>query len=140
MPFLDLLPQTPGLLPKWQLFVSTVALYNTVQCFCTSKLTRRVYNNAPVVTDLQVRTFGVWTITSAVVRFYAAYHITEKAVYDLALFTYLIAFGHFSSELLIFRTAKINPGIMSTFVFASLSLVWMLVQYDYYVGPPAYTP
>jgi hypothetical protein len=33
-----------------------------------------------IVTALQARTFAVWTLTSAVVRLYAAYHI-EKKVY-----------------------------------------------------------
>lgn len=31
------------------------------------------------VTPLQARTFGVWTLTSAVIRFYAAYNINNKA-------------------------------------------------------------
>lgn len=31
-----------------------------------------------VVTALQARTFAVWTLTSAIVRFYAAYHISDK--------------------------------------------------------------
>jgi hypothetical protein len=71
----------------------------------------------------------------------------------MALFTYLIAFGHFSSELLIFRTAKINPALLSPVIvscefvqpiFVALkmnvqsnpeatSLIWMLSQYDFYV-------
>ena len=42
-----------------------------------------------------------------------------SSIYDMTLFTYLFAFGHFSSELLIFRTAKINPGVMSPVVVAS---------------------
>lgn len=36
----------------------------------------------------------------------------------MALFTYLIAFGHFSSELLLFRSAKINPGVLSPVIVA----------------------
>lgn len=41
------------------------------------------------------------------------------SVYDMALFTYLIAFGHFSSELLIFRTAGLNPGTISPVIVSS---------------------
>ncbi|KAL5486091.1 ERG28 [Sanghuangporus weigelae] len=133
MSLLHLLPQTPGLLPKWQLLVSTMALFNTVQCFTTTKLTRRLYAQAPIVTDLQARTFAIWTLASAIVRFYAAYNITDKAVYDITLFTYLLAFGHFSSEVFIYRTAKFFSPVLSTFVVASTSLVWMVLQYDYYV-------
>lgn len=41
----------------------------------------------------------------------------------MALFTYLIAFGHFSSELLIFRTANINPGVLSPVIVACEALI-----------------
>ncbi|KAG6836825.1 hypothetical protein H0H93_002671 [Arthromyces matolae] len=45
----------------------------------TLKLTRRIYNVKPnTVTALQARTFGAWTLTSAVIRLYAAYNIHNK--------------------------------------------------------------
>ncbi|KAH8117933.1 Erg28 like protein-domain-containing protein [Phellopilus nigrolimitatus] len=120
--FASFIPPTPGLLPKWQLLVAAFAVFNTVQNFVTLKFTKRIYNTAPAVTALQARTFAIWTLTSAIVRFYAAYHITDKLVYDMTLFTYLLAFGHFSSELLIFRTARVNPGVISPVIVASESL------------------
>ena len=40
------LPQSPGWLPHWQLFIAITALFNTIQNYTTLKLTRRVYNNA----------------------------------------------------------------------------------------------
>ncbi|KAF9450333.1 Erg28-like protein [Macrolepiota fuliginosa MF-IS2] len=124
-----------SLLGKWQLLVASAAVFNTVQNFMTLKLTRRIYNNVPSasVTALQARTFAVWTLTSAVVRFYAAFHIHEKAIYDMALLTYLIAFGHFSTEWFVFRTARINPGVLSPVFVSTLSLIWMINQYDFYV-------
>ncbi len=123
------------------------------------------------MTALQARTFAIWTLTSAVVRAYAAYNINEKqyvlsrftpwpmsvqtfilflSVYDMAFFTYLIAFGHFSSEFFIFRSVTVNPGSMSPVIVSSkpsfwllssltyrltsaLSLVWMFTQYEFYV-------
>ncbi|KAF7327628.1 Erg28-like protein [Mycena kentingensis (nom. inval.)] len=129
------LPQGPGWLPTWQLVVSVMAVFNSAQNFATLKLTRRIYNNVPPasVTSLQARTFAAWTITSAVVRGYAAYHLRQKIVYDMTLFTYLIAFGHFASELLIFRTATPNAGVLSPVVVSTTSLIWMFSQYDYYV-------
>lgn len=41
------LPQTPGLLPKWQLIVAVMAVFNCVQNFVTLKLTRRIYDKVP---------------------------------------------------------------------------------------------
>lgn len=92
----------------------------------------------PAVTALQARTFAVWTLTSAVVRAYAAYNINNKmsvippssnarrsplaSIYDMAFLTYLIAFAHFSSELLIFRTASINVAVLSPVIVSSMSI------------------
>ncbi|THH12719.1 hypothetical protein EW146_g7435 [Bondarzewia mesenterica] len=118
----NLLPQAEGLLPKWQLLVGVVAVFNTVQNFLTLKFTRRIYNTVPPaqpVTALQARTFAAWTLTSAVVRVYAAYHLNEKVIYDMALMTYLIAFAHFSSEIFIFRTAKIGAPVLSPCIVSS---------------------
>ncbi|KAJ7052625.1 hypothetical protein C8F01DRAFT_1170638 [Mycena amicta] len=133
----DYLPQSAGWLPSWQLLVTVMAVFNSAQNFTTLKLTRRIYNNVPAatVTPLQARTFAAWTITSAVVRGYAAYHLHQKIVYDMALFTYLIAFGHFASELLIFRTATPSVPVLSPVIVSTVSLVWMFMQYDFYVNP-----
>ncbi|KAA1467469.1 Erg28-like protein [Dentipellis sp. KUC8613] len=123
-------------LARWQLVVSVAAVFNTVQNYTTLKFTRRIYNAVPPhspVTPLQARTFAAWTLTSAVVRIYAAFHIHDKTIYDMALMTYLIAFAHFSSEILIFRTAKMNVGVLSPVLVASSSLIWMISQYDFYV-------
>ena len=97
------------------------------------------------MTGLQARTFAVWTALSGVVRLYAAYNISSKAfvlrfrlvggtsadathlmmgsVYDMTLFTYLFAFGHFASELLIFRTASFGLGVLSPVLVSGESIM-----------------
>ncbi|TFY69997.1 hypothetical protein EVJ58_g121 [Rhodofomes roseus] len=138
MAFLDsllgLLPQAEGWLPTWQLIVAVMAAFNTAQNFATIKLTRRIYNTASQpVTPLQARTFAIWTLTSAAIRLYAAYYINVKPVYDLALFSYLFAFGHFGSEIFFFGNAKLPGPVLSTVIVSTFSLAWMLSQYDFYV-------
>jgi len=129
------LPASEGWLPAWQLVVAFFAVFNAAQNYNTLKLTKRIYAGMPhLVNPLQARAFGTWTITSAVIRGYAAYHIHEKAVYDICIFSYLIAFGHFTSELLIFKSCKLNGPVLSPFIVSSLSLVWMISQYDFYVS------
>ncbi|KAI4518786.1 Erg28-like protein [Schizophyllum commune Tattone D] len=131
-----LIPDAPGYLPYWQLLVSVTAIINGLQNFFSMKAARKIYNNVATnepVTPLQARTFGIWTLTSGVVRWYCAYNIHQKVVYDMTLFTYLLAFAHFSLELLVFRSAKPNPGSMSPVVVSTSSLIWMLTQYDFYV-------
>ncbi|CAM9019616.1 unnamed protein product [Wickerhamomyces anomalus] len=130
--FLDLvgpwIPQTPGILPKWLLFV-------TQTYFSGLELTRRVYENKPLeTTNLSARTFGTWTFVSAVIRFYGAYYLTNPQVYQITLASYLIAFFHFNSEWLIFKTAKFGKGLLGPLIVATSTIVWMTLQKDYYMG------
>ncbi|RPA88779.1 Erg28-like protein [Choiromyces venosus 120613-1] len=108
------LPQTPGLLPKWLLFVAVVALGNSFQAYSTLRFNKRIYCKRPhEVTGLSSRTFGTWTVLSAILRAYAAYHITEPVVYDLAMWSYAVAGAHFVSEWLVFGSA----GLVFTFLW-----------------------
>ncbi|KIJ51560.1 hypothetical protein M422DRAFT_776788 [Sphaerobolus stellatus SS14] len=129
-----LLPDAPGLLPKWQFFVSTLAFFNTAQNLVTVALTRRIYSRSPnEVTALQSRTFAVWTWISAVIRLTCAYHIHNKAIYDVTMWSYVGALVHFASEWLLFRTADFGSGLLGPLIVAPLSLAWMWTQYDFYV-------
>ncbi|GAA5880493.1 hypothetical protein JCM16303_005405 [Sporobolomyces ruberrimus] len=123
---LDLLPQdAPGNLPYWMLFVSSLAIFNSVQNFLTTSLTRKVYARSPAwINPLQARTFGIWTLTSAFIRLYASYNISNKPLFDLALISYGIAWFHFVSEFLFFGTAG-TKGAISPFIVSTTSLIWM---------------
>lgn len=46
------LPKSEGLLPKWQLVVATIAVFNTIQNFTTLKLTRRLYAGVPSTSSI----------------------------------------------------------------------------------------
>ena len=85
------------------------------------------------VTPLSARTFGTWTLLVSIVRLYAAYNIQDPAMYQIALWTYVIALGHFASEWLIFGTVKLNYGLAASVLVASCSLAWMLTVWDGYV-------
>jgi len=118
------------------MLVATAALLNTVENFRTLSLAKRLYNNVPAaqpVTSLQARTFGIWTLTASAVRLYAAYNIQNKAIYDITLLTYIFAFAHFSSEILIFRTARISIPVLPPVIVSTVSMIWMMSQYNFYV-------
>jgi hypothetical protein len=85
------------------------------------------------VTPLSARTFGTWTFLVGVVRIYAAYHIDEESWYQLAIWTYLVAFGHFMSECFVYRTARPRGPWLAPTSVATLSLVWLIAQYSSYV-------
>ncbi|KAF3924730.1 hypothetical protein AA313_de0208314 [Arthrobotrys entomopaga] len=107
---LSYLPQTPGLLPKFLLFVSIVSVANSFQCYATLKFTKRVYSGKPFeVNGLSSRTFGTWTLLAALIRFYAAYNINNGPVYDICIGTFALAGWHFGTEWLYFGTALYAP-------------------------------
>lgn len=54
-------------------------------------------------------------------------------MYDLALATYLVAGAHFLSEWLVFKTAKLGKGLAGPLVVASSSIIWMVLQRDFYI-------
>ncbi|KAJ1919105.1 ergosterol biosynthesis protein [Tieghemiomyces parasiticus] len=125
-----------GLLSKWLLFVSVLSVFNTAQAyFRPLGLTRRLYDRRPQeVTPLASRMFGCWTLVSAVVRFYGAYHLRNPAIYGLLFATYLIAFTHYATEIWVFRSASIRGPALSPVIVATCSLVWMWCAAEQYTG------
>ncbi|CCE88403.1 Piso0_001908 [Millerozyma farinosa CBS 7064] len=128
-----------GYLPHWLLFISVVSIFNSIQTYKARdlSLTRRVYESAPRndVTPLSARTFGTWTLITSIVRFYGAYNIVgNKAVYELCMWTFVVAGFHFISEWLIYRTCKLGKGLSGPLIVSSTSLIWMYLQKDYYLS------
>ncbi|MCJ1411107.1 ergosterol biosynthesis protein [Ptychographa xylographoides] len=143
------LPAYGGILPYWLLIVSAISVGNTIQTFTSIHFTKRVYSgctnglrqpgsktppatNYPV-TPLHARTFGVWSLVTCIVRIYAAYNISNPALYQLTLWTYIVGIAHFTSEWLVFGTAEWGMPLASPVVVAGGSLIWMLAQWGYYI-------
>ena len=154
-------PSQEGLLPKWLLVVrdmlvlprsqqedshhivcnssdpiqvSVISVLNSAQAYSTLKFTQRVYSASPAsVTALSARTFGTWTFLSSVIRLYAAYHIDDPTIYQLAMWTYGIAFLHFVSEWQVYKTARWGAGLAGPAFVATGSLLWMVTQWGFYV-------
>ncbi|KAH8804908.1 Erg28 like protein-domain-containing protein [Xylogone sp. PMI_703] len=139
------LPQHDGLLPKWLLFIAVTSACNSIQCYFTTHFNKQIYSGSgespngkayphgTAVTNLSSRTFGTWTLLTSVVRFYAAYNIDNPAMYQLAIWTYGVAWFHFTTEWLYYRTANMGRGLFFPVLVANCSLVWMFLQRDYYL-------
>ena len=69
---------------------------------------------------------------SSIIRMYAAYNISDPLVYHLTLWTFVLALAHFLSEWLLFGTATMGRGLIGPMCVATGSLVWMLVQWEFY--------
>ncbi|KAF2673586.1 ergosterol 28 [Microthyrium microscopicum] len=129
------LPSSPGYLPYWLRQVSVVSVANSVQAYVSLGPTQQVYAATPSpVTPLSARTFGTWTLLSSVIRLYAAYDITNKPVYEIALASYGIAFAHFFSEWLVFGSTKWGKGLAGPAIVSTMTIGWMVSQKDFYVS------
>lgn len=51
----------------------------------------------------------------------------------MAFMTYLVAWGHFVSEWQVFGTARLGKGLLGPLVVSTASLVWMFMQWGFYV-------
>lgn len=69
----------------------------------------------------------------SIVRLYAAYHIDEPAWYQVAFWTFLVAFGHFMSEMAVYKTATWRGPWLAPAIVATSSIIWMAMQHSHYV-------
>ncbi len=88
---------------------------------------------ADQLTPLAGRLFGTWTLITSIVRFYAAYNLHIGPVYNIAVWTYVVALFHFGSELFVFKTMSFGTPQLFPFTFASVAIVWMNMVRDHYV-------
>ncbi|KAM4058954.1 erg28 like protein [Hirsutella rhossiliensis] len=88
---------------------------------------------ADQVTPLAGRLFGTWTLITCIVRCYAAYNLHLGPVYNIAIWTYVVALGHFASELFVFKSMNFGLPQVFPFTLASCALIWMPMVRNYYV-------
>ena len=82
------------------------------------------------LSPLFFRTFAVRTFLSAVIRAYAAYHIDNREVFLLALWSYVIALVYFGTEMVMFGTVRLGGSLVPTMVVAIGTPVWMVLTWE----------
>ncbi|KAL1895467.1 ergosterol biosynthesis protein [Sporothrix stenoceras] len=85
------------------------------------------------VTPLAARIFGTWTMLAGFIRMYAAHDIGNRALYQLALITHLVAAFHFISELTVYKTLRLTGPQFFPLVAGTGGSIWMALQYSHYV-------
>jgi hypothetical protein len=119
---------------KTTIQVSIISVANSIQAYSTLTYTREIYGLAPnQVTSLSGRTFGTWTFLSSIIRLYAALNIHDPLVFQLALATYGVAWGHFMGEWMVFGTARWGRALAGPVVVSTGTLVWMFSTWGSYV-------
>ncbi|XP_006632265.1 ergosterol biosynthetic protein 28 homolog [Lepisosteus oculatus] len=126
-----------NVLRSWLVMVSVIAVGNTVQSFRDhSFLSEKLYTGSPeFVNGLQARTFGIWTLLSSIIRCACAVDIQNKTLYHITLWTFVVALGHFLSEVFVYKTALLTIGIMAPLIVASFSIVGMLIGFQCMAEP-----
>jgi hypothetical protein len=72
--------------------------------------------------------FGSWTLLAAILRAHCAFHIREPGIYRATLWSFIIALGVYSHEVLVAKTIPIAHAAPA-FLVASVSIVWMTASY-----------
>ena len=91
-------------------------------------------NASDQVTPLAGRCFGTYTMVSAIVRLYAAYNLDVAPVYDMAIWTYVVALVHFGSEMLVYKTMDFGLPQFFPLAVSTGTLLCMPLVRSYYVG------
>ncbi|KKF93740.1 Ergosterol biosynthetic protein 28 [Ceratocystis platani] len=85
------------------------------------------------MTPVAARCFATWTFLTSIVRCYVSYHLSFGPMYDLGIWTYVVALSHFTLELGYFKTMKLGAPQLLPFMFASTGIAWMIYVRDFYV-------
>jgi hypothetical protein len=146
-------------LTPWVSQLSLIAIGNSAQNLITLHYSRRLYNGrylpntslppktdkynpedsvsklvsaheSPKATD---QCFGTWTFITSVVRLYAAYNLHLAPMYNVAYWTYVVALGHFASELLYFKSMTLGVPQLFPLCLATIGIIWMPLVKDFYV-------
>ncbi|KAK4442156.1 hypothetical protein QBC34DRAFT_30474 [Podospora aff. communis PSN243] len=151
-----------GYLPYYLYFVGVVAIGNALQNLSTLHYTRRIYNGKFVpnhgqpddsttvvkpasstgkdaekakdqITPLAARLMGIYTFMAGIIRIYASFRPEDPSLYQLGIWTHVVAAMHFTSELLVFKTIKFSGPQIFPFLAAYGGATWMFLQWGHYV-------
>ncbi len=85
------------------------------------------------VTPLAARLMGNYTVLAGLIRIYASYQLENHALYQLAIWTHVVAALSFTSETLYYKTIRFSGPQAFPFAAAYSGLIWMSLQYGHYV-------
>ncbi|KAI9836021.1 MAG: hypothetical protein M1819_001632 [Sarea resinae] len=86
------------------------------------------------VTPLAGRLFGTYTFVAGLLRIYGAYNIENPVAYQLALWGYIVAAVHFTSETAIYKAIRPDGRQAIPLLISYSGLLWMLLQYRHYTS------
>ncbi|KAF2247232.1 ergosterol biosynthesis protein-like protein Erg28 [Trematosphaeria pertusa] len=130
------MPRPDGYLPYFLIYTSLSAYLHSLFCYLGSHSAALRHFSGPQrppPTQLLAHVYAVKNIYTASIRAYAAWDITNQAVYDLAILSYVGVLWLFASELLLYRTVRWREAGFP-FLNAGVGLIWMVVMRGWYLG------
>ncbi|KAH8808825.1 hypothetical protein F5884DRAFT_834338 [Xylogone sp. PMI_703] len=129
------LPQHGGFLPYFLLYSSASALIHSFVTYLRPLPSMAGFSgpSAPPPTVLLAHVYGTKNLYTALIRAYAAYHISNPQLYSLATWTFIGVLFLYGGEFFIWNTVRLKEG-MFPFITAGLGLVWMVLQRDWYLN------
>jgi hypothetical protein len=86
------------------------------------------------IAALAGRLFGTYTFIAGLLRGYGAYCIEDRVAYQLALWGYIVAAVHFTSETIIFKAIRSTTPPVSPLIVSYSGVLWMVLQYRHYTS------
>jgi carbon starvation protein CstA len=77
--------------------------------------------------------YAIHNTYTGLIRMYAAYDISNPALYSLALWTYVGVLLLYGTETLVWRTVRPREAVIPL-VTAGVGITWMIKQRDWYLG------
>ncbi|KAB5566361.1 hypothetical protein GE09DRAFT_1218625 [Coniochaeta sp. 2T2.1] len=133
-----------GLLPYFLLYTSLSALLHSAICYLrpapttmtmfTTGPSTSTSSSSPPPTPLLAHTYAVKNFYTGLIRLYAAYHIADPKLYDLAIATYVGVVWLYGTETFKYKTVGFEKGgSLIPLVQAGGGVVWMVLQRGGYV-------
>jgi hypothetical protein len=112
------------------------AFIHTIVCYVSPPAVSNVQfrgSRAPPPTALLAHVYGLKNFYTMLIRLYAAYHIGNREVYTLAMFSFVGVLWLYITELAVWKTVTLRDAAFP-YVLAGTGLVWMVNQREWYTG------
>lgn len=112
-----------------------MATLHSAICYISPRASLKPFSGpaSPPHTPLLAHMYGVLNVTMGAIRAYAAWDIRNKALYDLALGTYMGVIWLLGSEMVAGKTVRLGDVLLPLGLTA-VGLGWMVGARGEYVG------
>ncbi|XP_033736223.1 probable ergosterol biosynthetic protein 28 [Pecten maximus] len=110
--------------------VALMTFGNALQCFVDpSFLKNRLYTNVNDDRGLTSRIVGIWTLTTAILRFSCAIDIYNKPIFGLTILSFFAGFVHYIAEIFHYRTTNLIPSSLIQIIVSGISVIGLCCGY-----------